>query len=515
MAIECKLCNKMFEKLISSTHLKFTHNTTSANYKKEFGENSLASPEYRASRSTELSGENNPMFGKKHTDTAKNSVSLSKKGKTPHNKGQKLTDPIKLNNLRNAIDKREENYKLNDNHPRKNTILNEETREKIARSVIAYANKNPELTKFRAKKATNTKKSNGFYLKKREATVARHVKKWLDYEYNILEESNDTIKIQHISCGNVFERQMSSMFNEHACTFCYPPQSVSEAELEIRTWLKNTFDLEFIWQDKQLLNGFELDIVIPSKKIAIEYNGLFWHSESSGKNKWYHLTKMNKCKEIGIRLIQIFEDEWQNNKDLVKVRLTHILHKTTQKATYARQCEVRSILPTESKKFCSDNHIQGGGIGNICYGLYHNHELASVIEFAKLSKAKGQTHKDGYYELSRFCSNRRIVGAVGKLFAQFVKDYDPEYVISYSDKRWNTGNVYQQVGFNYVGSTLPNYWYTKGNNRYYRFKFRKDVLVKQGYDAALSERQIMMNRNYHVIWDCGSDKWEWNKKSGE
>jgi hypothetical protein len=505
----------MFEKIISSTHLKYSHDITSNDYKKQFGENSLASEDYRTARQLALSGENNPMFGKKHTESAKQAASMLKKGKTAHNKGKKVTDQTSLDNIRSAICKREENYKINGNHPMKNKKLTEETREKISKSISEYTANNKELLKTRAKKMLNTKKENGVYTKQREETIARHSKKWFDHEYKLVDEQNDEIKIQHIPCGNIFERQMSSQFNARACTFCYPQQSVSDAEIELRNWLQNSFDLEYVWQDKQLLNGFEIDILIPSKKIAIEYNGLFWHSESSGKSKWYHLTKMQKCAAAGIRLIQIFEDEWQNKKELVKSRLKHILGEDLQKAIYARQCEIKQISFTESKKFAIAHHIQGAGTGHICYGLFYKNELTSVMDFAKLNKAKGQKHKDGSYELSRFCSNTRVIGAAGKLFARFVKEHNPLYVVSYSDKRWNTGNLYQQINFEKVGSTLPNYWYTKGFNRYYRFKFRKDVLVKEGFDPSLTEQQIMTNRNYHIIWDCGSDKWEWHKKSGE
>lgn len=74
--------------------------------------------------------------------------------------------------------------------------------------------------------------------------------------------------------------------------------------------------------DKKVLNGKELDIYIPSKNLAIEYNGLYWHSDKATleKNdipnketrmyaKYRHIEKTKLCKEKNIRLIHIFEDD--------------------------------------------------------------------------------------------------------------------------------------------------------------------------------------------------------------
>lgn len=46
-----------------------------------------------------------------------------------------------------------------------------------------------------------------------------------------------------------------------------------------------------------------------------------------------------------------------------------------------------------------------------------------------------------------------------------------------------------------------------------RFKYRKSELIKQGFDKNKTEKQIMIDRNYFRIYDCGTLKFEWKKDS--
>jgi hypothetical protein len=482
----------------------------------QFGEKSLASTEYRAMRSAMVSGENNPMFGKQHTVEAKTNISRLNSGKIPHNRGIKVTDEKQLATIKNAIALREENYRKTNYHPRKGAQLTDETKSKISASIKSYAENHPYELISRSKKATRTKESNGFFFDKKEKTQEKNKKKWFDHEYQTIAITDDQITLCHVPCGTQFIRNSKSALNPKVCAVCYPAAGSSAAETEIKNWIQTDLNLSIISGSRDILaDGFELDIFIPELKIAIEYNGLYWHSESSGKSKWYHATKYNKCKDLGIRLIQIFEDEWVNKQELVKSRLSHMLNKSSTKVIYARKTIVASIPSALAKAFAEEHHIQGKGTGTICYGLYHDDELISVMDFGKLSAAKGQRDKLGWFELTRFSSKYRVPGGASKLLSKFIKDHQPQHILSYSDLRWNTGNTYQQLGFIESGTTLPNYWYTKGTDRFHRYRFRKDQLVKQGHDVNLTESVIMMNLGYHVIWDCGHTKWIWTDgKSG-
>ena len=71
------------------------------------------------------------------------------------------------------------------------------------------------------------------------------------------------------------------------------------------------------------------------------------------------------------------------------------------------------------------------------------------MTFCKPRKNLGQKTNDNEYELLRFCNklNTIIIGGANKMFKQFIKDYNPNSVISYADRRWNTGKVYEKMGF--------------------------------------------------------------------
>lgn len=80
-------------------------------------------------------------------------------------------------------------------------------------------------------------------------------------------------------------------------------------------------------ENKQVIEGREIDIYMPSLKLGIEVDGLYWHSEDNGKGMMYHLHKTEECEKRGLRLVHIFEDEWTSKQDIVKARLKHMICK--------------------------------------------------------------------------------------------------------------------------------------------------------------------------------------------
>jgi hypothetical protein len=126
----------------------------------------------------------------------------------------------------------------------------------------------------------------------------------------------------------------------------------------------------------------------------------------------------------------------------------------------------------------------------------------------------GSKSENGTYELLRFCNklNYSIVGGASKLFKYFVKNYNPIKIISYADRSWSKGNLYYNLGFQFVSYTAPNYWYINRDRRYSRFNYRKDILVKEGYDSSKSEHEIMLDRGYYRIYNSGNIKFEWSPK---
>jgi len=296
--------------------------------------------------------------------------------------------------------------------------------------------------------------------------------------------------------------------NLNNCEINHSYRSNSEKEIE-----KFISDLGVVVKvcDKKQLGGVELDLFLPEYNVAIEYNGLYWHSEKRGKHKNYHIDKTIKCINKKIHLIHIFSDEWLMKKNIVKDRIINLLHKNNFKL-YARNCKIIILTSKQKSDFLNKNHLQGNDKSSIYLGLKHNDEIVSVMSFGKLRNVLGNKIKnENEYELYRFCSNN-VVGGFTKLLNFFIKNYSPKKIITYSNRNWSPTNdycFYSKIGFNFIGETKPNYSYTKKYDiREHRFNYRKDKLVKMGHNKNKSESQIMSELGYDKIWDTGNLKYE-------
>lgn len=292
------------------------------------------------------------------------------------------------------------------------------------------------------------------------------------------------------------------------------PNFHSKIETEIKEFIKSLgFEAN---TDRKILNGKEIDVLIPSLKIAFEIDGLRWHNEITKDNN-YHLRKTEQCKDCGISLYHIFEDEWEFKRDIVESRIRNILN-CTQNKIFARKCQIKAVDKSIAMRFLDENHLQGKCGSIINYGLYYNNELVSLMTFGKQRKNMGRNDTGNTYELIRFCNklNTNVVGGASKLFKHFIKEFNPSSVISYADRRWSNGDLYTKLNFSHVHNSRPNYFYIIGHKRKNRFGFRKDILVKEGYDANKSEHQIMFDRGIYRIYDCGTMLFEYkniyNKK---
>ena len=319
-------------------------------------------------------------------------------------------------------------------------------------------------------------------------------------------------------CKNEFE---ISKWNLHQrwqaktieCTHCNPIGS--DIETSIESFIKSILDdlkIFYIEKSRKILpDGREIDIYIPDMKIGIEINGIFWHSDVY-KSIDYHKTKTDYCLKDGIKLMQVMEDEIHNNPEIVKSRIKSALNKT-EKTIWARKCTIKEVDSRTSNNFLEENHIQGKCGSSYSIGLYNDGELVSLITFGKLRKSLGSQSTENVWELIRFCNviNTQVVGGASKLMKYFISEKDPIKIISYCDRRWSpSGDLYSKLGFKYIHDTKPNYWYYKSNSyqKYHRFNFRKDVLVKEGYDSNKTEFEIMNDRKFIRVYDCGSSKWE-------
>lgn len=301
--------------------------------------------------------------------------------------------------------------------------------------------------------------------------------------------------------------------NLNPCTICNDPKEFKNSffQKEITSFIKDlvieNVIINYVLPDSRL----EADIYIPNMNIAIECNGVYWHGEKyAGPQK--HLKKLIHCESNNIRLIQIWEDDWYHKKHIIKSMLSNLIDKKSIKI-YARKCEIKKITSNDAKYFLDLNHLQGNINAKYRYGLYHNDILVSVMTFGKLRKSLGNIKLlEGEYEMFRFCNelNLTVVGGASKLFSYFLKHQTVKSVTSYSNRDWSIGDLYTKLNFQLDSNTQPGYFWAINNIRYHRYNFRKDKLVKEGFDATKTEVEIMHSRNYYRVYNSGNKKWIYN-----
>ena len=373
---------------------------------------------------------------------------------------------------------------------------------------------NKIISKFNDKYGYNSPSQSPEIKEKIKLSILNKIKskfqsnEFVNYDFNKSEYELNCLK-----CNSNYHISMP-LYNERnrlgycTCTSCNPigiPKT-SSYENEIIDYIKTIYKGEVKNGVRNLIKQ-EVDIFIPEFNFGIEFNGLYWHSDLF-KSKDYHLNKTIGLEKIGVELLHIFEDEWVYTPNIVKSILKNKLNLTNKKI-YARNCVLKLVKDSESKKFLESNHIQGGQCKNsVRLGLYHNDVLVSLMTFSKGRIALGG--KSNEWELVRFCNilNTNVIGSASKLFKHFVKNYNPNKIISYSDIRLFNGGLYKTLGFTNISKSKPNYWYVMENKRYHRFAHRKNVLVSKGYDKTKSESQIMSERGYYRIYDCGNIRWE-------
>lgn len=216
----------------------------------------------------------------------------------------------------------------------------------------------------------------------------------------------------------------------------------SKAQMELYNWIQAD---DKILNCRKLIYPYEVDIYIPSIKLAIEYNGVYWHSEKY-HDKEYHLNKTIDCLAKGVQLFHIFEFE---DIEIWKSMINNKLG--LNKKIYARKCIIKEIDHTTAKVFCEQNHLQGYVSSSIRLGLFYEDKLVQVMTFGK-----PRFNKNYDYELLRLCSLKgvNVVGGASKLFKHFLRNHKSS-IISYADLRYSSGKIYDILGFKVIKTLDP------------------------------------------------------------
>jgi hypothetical protein len=356
---------------------------------------------------------------------------------------------------------------------------------------VKEKNKRTNYFKFNEDNITKSEK-----FRKENFKIAQH-QNYISYISN----SNSLFKCdcnsEHyfkIYSDNFYKRVESNL---PLCTVCYPIDDLkSIKEKQLLEFIKENYKGEIL---PGYRDSIEIDIYLRDINLGIEFNGLYWHSNEFKENN-YHLNKTLYFKERGIKIIHIFEDDWNLKKDIIKSQIKNALGLTETKI-FARKCQIKELA--DVKEFLNTNHIQGNVNSVVKLGLYFNDELVSVMTFDQFEGRKKM--EEGGWNLSRFCNklNYNVIGGASKLLNYFTKKYNTSRIISYADRIWSEGNLYYQLGFKLVSESKPDYKYIIDGVRKHKSGFRKSKLNTQ-----LTESKEMSNKGINKIYDCGKLKFE-------
>ena len=306
--------------------------------------------------------------------------------------------------------------------------------------------------------------------------------------------------------GHKWDAAIYSRVNGNGCYKCSSNDSIGEKQ--IKNFLD---DIGVISETKnrKLLRPYEIDLFIESENTAIEFNGIYWHSEAAGKDKNYHANKTRLCAEKGIRLLHIWEDEWLRNPELVKRMIARKLGKSAEIRVPARKTTVVSITKDEALPFLNEHHIQGFTSGTYYLGLRHEDELVAVMV---LKRTKQELR------LERYATSCIVQGGFGKLIAWIQRTLDFEKIITFADLCISDGGLYENNGWTRDGELAPDYRYVVRSERVHKFNYRlkrfredPDLLWEEG----LTEKQLAELNGIPRIWDCGKIRYVLHKEKND
>ena len=289
-----------------------------------------------------------------------------------------------------------------------------------------------------------------------------------------------------------FWQEASSHLSGCGCPKCN--HIISKAEIEIAEYVRSLYDGEVITNCRNMLTEHkELDIYIPSLKVAFEYDGMIWHSDRYRVDANYHLNKTEECLKQGIKLYHVFEYEWINKREIVKRKIEQILGFVNDENNILNECNIMEINEEIAKDFNEKNNLQGHFASSLYIGGFYNGKLVSVISLSR--------ENDNEWILTRLTYNTNNDTIIKKSMNYFIDKYKPHKIEAFDDRRWvviQTDSIYNKLGFDFAEILPPDYGYTRGQNDYINKEKLKDC---------------HLSNDYYRIYDCGSFNYIWRRNN--
>jgi len=319
-----------------------------------------------------------------------------------------------------------------------------------------------------------------------------------------------------------FKKAPDHLFRGRGCPICNA--NSSKGESEVADWMRS-LGVEIEQRNRKLIAPQELDIVIPSRQLAVEYNGVYWHSapiaargDKAVRN--YHAEKTAATTKAGYRLLTVWETDWKDRPETVKHWLWHQLG-LQPKLAGARECACERVPEKEARLFYDRYHLQGACVSGKHFGLRHGGQLVALMTFThSASDRKSKTVAGGYW-LTRFALAGHVPGAASRLFAAAVAGLVAQQVTTYSDSTYAHGGVYARLGFQKTADIKPDYrvyhpFYGIQHKSFWQRRNIPDRLAELNvdivFDPATDPRtefgmeELLGCRH---VWDAGKTRWEW------
>ena len=342
-----------------------------------------------------------------------------------------------------------------------------------------------------------------------------------DYGQTNYQGRNTKVAITCPKHGPFWQKPYQHLKRAHGCPECSHHRSKGEAALAKFMAIFGPVEE----RNRKLIAPKELDIYAPYANVAVEYCGEYWHASSSAeeerKDRTRHLDKHRACEAAGIRLLTVYESEWLERPAAIRRLIRNALGKARGRVM-ARKCAVEAVGSAEATAFFERYHPQGGAGWGHTYGLRYSGKLVACMRFAFGANDRG-ANAERAWTLTRYATRVSVPGGASRLFAAFLADCDPESVKSFSDNRYFTGRMYEQLGFVLEEETDPDYqvyhpktgllaktaWQRKNIPARIR-----DIGASEVFNPATdprSERDMTYLLGAQRMFDCGKKRWVWRK----
>ena len=396
---------------------------------------------------------------------------------------------VKLNESKAISDRMKLMWKQEEYQSRQSAIKNSES----------YKRTQSQLSKERWKKEEYKQKLTVGI--NRDDYIARSNEQYgnsFDYSITKFEGWHDRVNIICNNCGKELNKDPQKHLEHGFCQYC----GVTKGQKQIYDYI-NSLGYFPLVNDRSTIDNLELDIHLPSHNLAIEYNGIYWHSYNKLETKEQrnkHQNKALRCIEKGITLLQFFDFEWKNKRHIVESMVANSLQKSSK--LNARDLDITELKNDESKYFFQNNHLLGHRTASITLALTKDKEIHCALSFSKIH---------GGYEIIRMATKagESIRGGASKILNHFQNSHSGT-LYTYADLRYSSGKAYKRLGFEQIKITPPGYFYTTQRSRDYHILSRQQCQKNKlhnllpEFNVDLSESQNMFNNGFRRVWTAGN-----------